>query len=691
MSRRRAFINNSVPPEPLSHDSLLAEFALFNGGISDISGTGTSRTPKNLFGINTDPASHTVTYPKGTGGQDLGFGTNTPFTICLRFKTTIAGAENILLSNEDWAVSYDGIRIDLSSSGNLRVDMYTALSTSALRGRVGAYSDVNGTAVVTTTQNTLADGNWHFVAITYTGVFGQNNLKLYIDKTISATNNNLVGTDASIVSPRDWRIGGRPNGPSETNNVTFAAVMFYNVAKTHAELIKIEDGFIDTTGLLRYYKHEEESGATVYNHYVTDYGNPYHGVITGASPNTLRVGITGAYAASSKIRSFANKYGYSLSGSVVIPVNLADLTKTVADATPTYVGKVAFPVTVNSISPVSFDPNPNDYDELTAVGLTSATTITVASTEFQNSEHQNPRFRNTLGTKYIVAFRELRHFAGNVHDGKYNVALDEVGAFQTHLGFKTYLIWQGGQSNAVGSNNTGTGGDFPNPAYKDQLTKAWIANNADGTLTQVVTTFATYKSNVNGRGGLYGPDAACMKDLQDAGKSPYLFKYSVGATSLPPSVLAYWHPTDTSGAGTKLYPVMTPGLRDAIEVLESVGRSNIEVLVLWDQGEANRSVAQAVYQAALEALNTELGIDFPEFLGKFVLRRGHLAYFGIVGGTSNGVRLAQDAFAATDPTNRVSYDSDGFGSWDTEDVHLTIPGQEDSGQAAASAFLTLID
>jgi hypothetical protein len=112
---------------------------------------------------------------------------------------------------------------------------------------------------------------------------------------------------------------------------------------------------------------------------------------------------------------------------------------------------------------------------------------------------------------------------------------------------------------------------------------------------------------------------------------------------------------------------------------------------MWDQGEANRSSTQAVYQAALEALDTALKADIPEYNGRFVLRRGHIDYFGLVGGTSNGVRLAQDAFAAADPGLRISYNSDDCASWDTDDVHLTIPGQELSGQRAAAAILTLMN
>jgi hypothetical protein len=61
-------------PQPLSHEAILAEFVKHNGTVQDISGEDGSRNPRNLFAVNTDPASHTVTYPKGTGGQDLGFG-----------------------------------------------------------------------------------------------------------------------------------------------------------------------------------------------------------------------------------------------------------------------------------------------------------------------------------------------------------------------------------------------------------------------------------------------------------------------------------------------------------------------------------------------------------------------------------------------------------------------------------------
>jgi hypothetical protein len=678
-------------PQPLSHEAILAEFVKHNGTVQDISGEDGSRNPRNLFAVNTDPASHTVTYPKGTGGQDLGFGASSTFTICIRFKSALSGAENVIFSNEDWAASYKGIRLDHSSSGSLRVEFFTALSVTSLRGRVGTYRDVNGDAVVTTNQNSLNNGSWHFIAITFNGTHAQSALRMYVDKTLSDSSNNIVNTTGDIVSLRDWKAGGRPNAASETNNMTFAEIIFYNVVKTHQELIEIEDGKIDTTGLLRYYKHEEEAGATIYNHYVTDYGNPYHGTITGASPATLRVSM----GSGSKTRSFANKYGFTLSGSTVIPVNLADTTKDVANATPTYSGKVKYPVSDIVMSPLSFKPNPNGYDELNELGLTSSTTITDASTVFLNTENHNPLFKDRVNKKFLAFYRPLRLFTGTAATGAYNAALSEMASVLTHLDIRTYLIVQSGQSNAVGT-NTLTEGDFVNSAYRNKLSYGFIANNADGIATQVITKFNLYDADalptaVSGRGSLIGPDASMMGDIVAADKTVFLFKYAVGSTSLLPSVLNYWHPTDNSGAGTMLYPFLRDGILAAIAFLNARGRTNIEVIFMWDQGEANRSSAQGVYQAALEALDTALKADIPEYNGRFVLRRGHIDYFGLVGGTSNGVRLAQDAFAAADPGLRISYNSDDCASWDTDDVHLTIPGQELSGQRAAAAILTLMN
>jgi hypothetical protein len=505
---------------------------------------------------------------------------------------------------------------------------------------------------------------------------------------MSDTTNNILGTDGDMVSPRDWKSGGRPNAASETNNMTFAEIIIYNTVKTHQELIEIEDGKIDTVGLLRYYKHEEEAGATVYNHYVTDYGNPYHGVITGASPATLRVSM----GSGSRTRSFANKYGYTLSGSTIIPVNLADTTKTVANATPGFVGKVKYPVSDIVIAPLSFKPNPNGYDELNELGLTSSTTIEASTNIFLNTETKNPLFRNTDETKFLAFYRRLRHFAGTTTQGYYNNSLGEISQVLNHLNLKTYLIVQCGQSNAVGTNSVGVGGDFVNSAYRNQLSTCYMANNADGNAPQVITKFNIYdadaSSTLGGRGNAIGPDASLMGDLQTANKTIYLFKYAIGSTSLLPSALNYWHPTDTSGAGERLYPYLRNGILEAITFLKATGRTNIEVIFFWDQGEANRSSTQAVYQAALEALNTALLADIPEYEGKFILRRGHSAYFGLVGGSSNGVKLAQDAFAAVSPTTRISYNSDDCASWDTDDVHLTIPGQELSGQRAAAAILS---
>jgi hypothetical protein len=679
-------------PEPLSHEAILAEFVKHNGTVQDISGEDGGRNPRNLFAVNTDPASHTVTYPKGTGGQDLGFGSSSTFTICLRFKSSVSAAENVILSNEDWATSYKGIRIDHSSSGSLRVELFTALSTSSIRGRVATYRDVNGDAVVTTTQNSLNNGSWHFVAITFDGTHSQAALRMYIDKTLSDSSNNIVNTTGDIVSPRDWKSGGRPNAASETNNMTFAEIIFYNVVKTHQELIEIEDGKIDTVGLLRYYKHEEEAGATIYNHYVTDYGNPYHGVITGASPATLRVSM----GSGSKTRSFANKYGYTLSGSTIIPVNLADTTKTVANATPGFVGKVKYPVGDLVMSPLSFKPNPNGYDELNELGLTSSTTITDSSTEFLNTENHNPLFKDRVNKKFLAFYRPLRLFTGTAATGAYNAALSEMASVLTHLDIRTYLIVQSGsQSNGVGT-NTLTEGDFVNPAYRNKLSYGFIANNADGVAAQVITKFNLYDADalptaVSGRGSLIGPDASMMGDLVAANKTVFLLKYAIGSTSLLPSVLNYWHPTDMSGAGTRLYPFMRDAIQDTIAFLNSVGRTNIEVIYFSDIGESNRSATQTDFQNALEAMDAALKADIPEYNGKYVLRRGHLAFFGLVGGTSNGVRLAQDAFAAADPALRKCYNSDDCDSWDTDDVHLTIPGQELSGQRAAAAILTLMN
>jgi hypothetical protein len=660
----------------ISHSALLAEFVAVGDTVEDISGTGTARNPRNLhainpFGLGTN-ASGSPFYPNGS---DTNFTTSTPFTICARFKSSSALSFNSILNNEAVGSTYKGINFGHQVGGGASFHMAHNNFQYALQAfTTGTFFDVNGNSVTLGTRNQLNNGQWHFIAITYTGVFAAANIRWYVDKAVAQTSGNTAGSNISIATTQPWIIGRRI-GDTNHHNITVAEVAFYNVAKTHAELIAIEDGEVDTVGLLRYYKNEEESGSVIYNHYVTNIADPKHGTISGVTPNTARVSGSGR-----KSRSFANRYGFNLNGSVVVPANLAAPTQDVLGNALTNSGKVKYPTSITSTSPLTFKPNPSGYDELTDLGLTSSTTITAGTTVFRNSEVANPFFKNAAETKFLVFFRPLRHFANLLGS-------DEIGSVLTYLSIKTYLIGLHGQSNAVGSNNSANGDAFVTTSYGNTTTPyAFITNNNDSnSVAQSVSRFLNYNPDVNtgnDRGNQYGADASLLKDLVTAGRCPYLYKYAVSATSMfSGGSLHYWHPTSRGGSGNALYPLMIPGYTAAINLLRANGRSDIEVIFFWDQGEAN--IGQAGYQTALEALDTQLKVDVPEYKGKFILRRVHTPYV-----LSNDIlRTQQDAFAAAAPAVRKSINSDDCASWDVSNVHIRIQGQEIIGQRVASTMI----
>lgn len=680
----------SGPPVPLSNVAVLAEFVKHNDTVEDISGTDSSRNPRNLFAVQTN--LNAVKLPRGTGAQDIAFGNGKPFTIAFWVKSsmTAVGQEFEILNNLNWGVTYRGIQLYHTSDGTLKARLHRSQNNYWIATNNGANSfmDIAGNTISNDGRFTINGSKYTFCAVTYDGTFSTTALRVFANKGIAPTSSAVTtGTGADdFASPTDWRLGAHSaHGNTAGYTVRFSEFMVYNVAKTHQEIINLQDGYLDTTGLLRYYKFEEETGAVIYNHYVTDYSNPANGSIT-ATASTARVSA-GFGTVYGSLRSFANKYGYKLSGTDIIPINLADLTKAVDDTTPTYTGKVKYPVTINTLSPLSFKPNPNGYDELNYLGLTSSIDITESeSTYFYNSEIKNPLFRNKTGTKFLLFNRKLRHFAEGVLGTTFNLGTDEIGSVLDHLGIKTTVVAMIGQSNASGTNRTNEG-DYVNTDYKLFVQGAYISNNGDFPSAQTVSLILAYNpalSGGNDKGNLYGPDSSMLRDLRDANKTVYMHKYGIGASSLPYiENFYYWHPTQPllTGTGVRLYPLFISGIQQTIALLESKGRSNIEVIVAWDQGETN--IGSSTYQSEMEELDTALKADIPEYQGKIVLRRLHSAYAG-----SNIIRTQQTGFAAADPANRKWFDSDAFASWDSLSVHLTIPGQEDSGQAYASEIIT---
>jgi len=680
-------------PEALAHNAVLAEFVKYGSTVEDISGIDASRNPRNLFAVQTN--QNAVRLPRGTGAQDIAFGQTKPFTVFFWVKSSMVavGTEYDVINSLNWGGTYRGIQIYHLSDGTVRARLWRGLNAYwiATNNPANTFNDLNGVAMENDGRFSINSSHYVPVAVTYDGTYSTTALRVYCNKGLAPTSlAAITGTGADdFVSATDWRLGAHSNhGSTAGNTMRFSDIMIYNVVKTHAELIAIQDGYLDTAGLMRYYKNEEEAGATLYNHYVTDYANPYNGTIN-LTASTARVSLGFATFHGTR-RSFANKYGYKLSGSTIIPINLADLTKAVDNTTPTYTEKVKYPVTVNTLSPLSFKPNPNGYDELNYLGLTSGIDITYNdSTYFYNSEVKNPLFRNKAGNKFLVFNRRLRHFAAGINGATYNLGTDEIGPILDHLNIKTTVIVLAGQSNAGGTNSVGVGGDYVNTDYKLYVPGAYISNNGDFASAQTVSQITVYNpalSGGNDKGNLYGPDSSLLRDLRFTGlKTIYLHKYAIGASSLPYITnFNYWHPTQPllSGTGVRLYPLLISGLQQTIALLETNGRTNIEVIVVWDQGETN--YGSVTYQAEMEDLDTALKADIPEYQGKIVLRRIHSDYAG----SGNSLRTQQTGFAAADPTNRKWYDSDAFANWDTGDVHLTIPGQEDNGQAAAAEILS---
>lgn len=659
-------------PILFNEQSLLANWERIGNDVVDITGV-ESRTVRELNAINTLDSSGIATVPGPSVSQSIDFSSSSSFTVLTLIKSNEA-ATRTLINNRIWSGNFNGLDIDHTGGGEIRCILRSTTSDFIQRSQAGVFTTIEGNSEPPIPAN---NDEWQWIAVTYDGTGTGDGIQLYRNEFIVTGTALLQGTFGEFQSGEPWGLGTIP-GAQTDRDITFSRLIVYNSVKTHAEIIRIQDGELDTIGLQRFYAFEEETGAVLYNHYVTDYSNANHGSISGMTPNTFRV-LDG-------VRSLANRKGFTNSSSVLIPVNLADETRDVVNNIPSSAGKVTYPTTVVTTSPLTWRPNPNGHAELNNLGITSATVITENSNAvFGYSELKNPLFRNRQNTRWVAYFKPLRHGAD------FGWTLDQFGPVLSYINKPTYLFWLGGQSNAVGINNILNGGDFVDSSYRDMLEGGYIANNASGVGTAQVTQFFAYDVDSNfAKGNVAGPDASFMHDVVNNGETEiYLYKNAVGSTSLPPRVdnINYWHPTERSGTGIPLWDRMVPGLQDCVSILSGAGRT-LQIAVLWDQGESNRGFDTAVYQQDLEDLDAAMASTFPDYSSIFILRRGHNEYFTDAGFPN--VPIAQDNFAAVSP-NRVAYNSDSFGVWDVDDVHLNIPGQEDSGQAAAAAFLSILN
>jgi hypothetical protein len=103
----------------------------------------------------------------------------------------------------------------------------------------------------------INDGNWHHVAVTFTGA----TLSMYVDGVLDAASNKSLNTSGTVL-----RIGQRSVGDSYSELFigTIDEVRIWNFAKTQAQIQASKNQVISlgTTGLVAYYKLDEGAGSS---------------------------------------------------------------------------------------------------------------------------------------------------------------------------------------------------------------------------------------------------------------------------------------------------------------------------------------------------------------------------------------------------------------------------------------------
>lgn len=148
-------------------------------GVSQNDASGMTTTGKVGTALNFDGSTDYITVSDPAGGE-LDFGESGDFSISAWFKTSVTGANQVIVSKGNYWV--------MVTSGNVF--------------QVGISDGVGGTAVVDGSSN-ICDGEWHHIAGTFdrSGV-----LTVYLDGSVEGTPADITG-EGDIDSSYDFYIG----------------------------------------------------------------------------------------------------------------------------------------------------------------------------------------------------------------------------------------------------------------------------------------------------------------------------------------------------------------------------------------------------------------------------------------------------------------------------------------------------
>lgn len=676
----------STCPAPVKEipfaEMLLARWTDQVSGTTVIDQEGRSElTPQQLQAWSANEISVIGSLPAGAGTvASIDFDFTDKFSVYMLLKSGETSSFNRIMSNRKWPSTNNGVDLSHGASGFFKAELYGNTSNRIER-TFGIGVDING---LSKNPAALNDGNWHGVLLTYDGsgtkeginIYGYDTTGTHIIKSTTAP--TITGSLAglSLASGVAWKFCNIETS-TDNKDMQFQHVQFFGQELTHEEAISLLHHQEVARGKRRHYPLNEKIGATFFNSWITDQNNRLHGSCTD----------TGTHGrVNDGVWSHDNRYGFNQSSGVNIPFDRRTSNK---DAQGTEIplaniGKVKFDGLIIDAGTGEFKPNPNGYDELNNIGITSSTTYTPGGTLFANSELQKNLFKNPQETEFLAYVRDLRHWTD------YTAALGQMGQAMAYVEAKIWLIAQTlSQSNTSGSNPSTP--DFVDASYKDPIEWAWIANNPNGIVVQTVSKFEQYDWGTNDDGSAAGPDASMLKDIVDNGNiAPYIYKYSIGSTGWVTTTLNYWYPYAVSGnPNTHLYPLGRNGLREAITRMTSAGYENIEVVLFSDFCcESSSSKDRVTYKTEIVTGLVQFQIDFPEWKGKVLARRGHDAYHSTV--PTGEAREAIDDFVAEEPANRKTWNTDSYATHDTNDVHFTLRGQEENGQDAAVQFLTFL-
>jgi hypothetical protein len=168
---------------------------------------------------------------------------NHAFTMMIWVKTSEVGS--ILLAKEEGSSAFRGPYIFIDSGG----DGVEPVGSGRFAVHINSSSSsVNGIRV--SSNVSVNDNLWHFVAATYDGSGQASGVRLYVDGNPVAMNirqNNLNG--GTILNNAPVTIGSRDGGTSPTNGLLDEAAIF-GVALTPAQIKQLQNDTVVTQNIL---------------------------------------------------------------------------------------------------------------------------------------------------------------------------------------------------------------------------------------------------------------------------------------------------------------------------------------------------------------------------------------------------------------------------------------------------------